>query len=215
MQEQTPLPSLPDERPQRRREYSGPASTLGLAALIILVVGAGIWWFELRGPSSEGVQPPGLGVVSLPGSLNPTGRPPSPEPGRAAPDFLLATPAGDVLGLSELRGKYVLVNFWASWCNPCRGETPDLQRLYERQGERLVVLGVNQQEAAAVAQAFLEEFSVTYPAVLDRDGEVNLAYRVTGLPISVLVDPAGIVVRVYFGRLSEEDLAALEAEYLQ
>ncbi|MFN0146158.1 MAG: redoxin domain-containing protein [Dehalococcoidia bacterium] len=192
-------------------------STLGIAMLIIVVVGVGLWWFEIRGAASPGSQQPeGLGVVALPVGLNPTGRPAVADLGRAAPNFTLSGPAGEVLTLTDFRGRYVLVNFWASWCGPCRGETPALEALYQRSGRSLVVLGVNQQESAETARSFLEEFAVTYPVVLDLDGEVNAAYRVArGLPISMLIDPAGIVLRVYVGRVTDEQLAALEAEYLQ
>jgi thiol-disulfide isomerase/thioredoxin len=208
---------LPDDRPQRRREYSGPLSTLGLAALVVAVVGFAIWWFEVRGGDSGGIETEGLGVVELADALNPTGRPPSAEPGRAAPNFRLADLAGGALTLSDLQGTYVLLNFWASWCGPCRGETPDLQRLYERlqPSGRLVVVGVNQQEDADTARSFVHEFGVTYPIVLDQTGEVSSTYRVgRGLPVSILLDPVGVIVDVYIGRVGEEELAAIERDYL-
>lgn len=209
---------LPDERPQRRREYSGPMSTLGIAMLIIVVVGVGLWWFEIRGADGPaGLQPIGLGVVALPANLNPTGRAPAAEEGRAAPNFRLGAAAGETHTLTDFRGSFLLVNFWASWCGPCRGETPALQRLYERmKGRSFVVLGVNQQEDPGTVKRFLDEFGVTYPVVLDRDGEVNAAYRVArGLPVSLLVDPLGIVRRVYVGRIDDKQLADLEREFLQ
>ncbi len=207
---------LPDERPQRRREYSGAGSTLGAAAVIVLAVGLAIWWFEVRGGVSAKPTDAGPGIVELAAALNPTGKPPAAEPGRAAPNFALRTPAGEVLQLDSYRGSYVLINFWASWCGPCRGETPDLQSLYERAGQRsLVILGVNQQEEAATAGAFAAEFGVTYPIVLDRAGEVSNAYRVgRGLPVTFLVSPEGVVLKVYPGRITAGDLEALEREYL-
>ncbi len=208
---------LPDDRPHRRREYSGPASTLGVAALVVLVVGLAIWLFEIRAPAGTGGADDGFGVVDLPAALNPTGKKPVAEPGRAAPNFALRDLDGERTELADFRGRHVLLNFWASWCGPCRGETPDLQALQQRAGgASFTVIGVNQQESPGDARSFAEQFGVTYPVLLDRSGEVSNAFRVgRGLPVSVLVSPEGVVLRTYMGRVSAEDLAAIEAEYLE
>lgn len=204
---------LPDERPQRRREYSGASSTLGVAMLIVVAVGVALWFFEFRdGGSSNGASTSGLGVVELPAGLNPTAKAPAAEPGRAAPNFRLQSPDGGVSTLDSFRGKYVLLNFWASWCGPCRGETPDLQALSERQSAKLTVLGVNQQEDAAAAKQFMAQFNLSYPIVLDSSGDVSQAYRVSGLPMSFLIDPDGVVKKIYVGRISSDDLRKIEAE---
>jgi len=205
--------ALPDERPQRRREYSGPGSTLGLAALIVLVVAAGIWYFEFRDTSGGGSSSSPYGVEGLPGTLNPTGKSPAAREGRAAPNFRLASTTTGSRALTDFRGKWVLLNFWASWCPPCRDETPDLQSFYEHnRNEDMVVLGVNQQEKPEAARSFLDEFGVTYPVVLDSDGEVSEAYGVgRGLPMSFLISPSGVVEKVYFGRLGESHLDDIAA----
>jgi peroxiredoxin len=206
---------IPDERPQRRREYSGAGSTLGVAAIVILVVGLATWFFEFRDDSGAAGEA-GLGITELALGQNSTGRAPAAEQGRTAPNFRLAAPDGATSSLTDYRGKYVLLNFWASWCGPCRGEAPDLQALYERtKASKLVVLGVNQQEGAGEAQAFASEFGVTYPIVLDRSGGVSEAYRVgRGLPVSFLLSPDGVIVKILVGRVSADDLAKLEQEYL-
>jgi thiol-disulfide isomerase/thioredoxin len=211
----TEVPQLPDERPQRRREYSGAGSTLGLAALIILVVGGLVWWFEFRGgDGAEGVSGEGLGVVPLAEELNPTGRAPAGRIDRAAPDFRLANlvEGESPVLLSGFRGDYVLLNFWASWCGPCRAETPALQQFSERMaGRSLVVVGVNQQETPATARGFAEGFGVSYPMALDRDGDVSVAYSVSsGLPISMLIGPDGVIERIFRGALAEEDFTSIE-----
>lgn len=203
-----------DERPQRRREYSGGGSTLGVAALVIMVVALGIWWFQFR-ESDAGSTNDGYGIIPLPDGLNPTDQAPASEEGRAAPDFVLPSVGGAELRLSEYRGKWVLLNFWASWCGPCRQETPDLQRLQERRPDTVVVLGVNQQESLDTASAFAEQYDLMYPLVLDRSGEVSAAYRVSrSLPVSMLVDPAGVIRQLHIGRIDEQDLRELESEYL-
>jgi cytochrome c-type biogenesis protein len=208
---------LPDERPQRRREYSGAASTLGLAALIVIVVGAGLWFAEFRDSGgSGGGSKSGLGIVSLPDHLNPTGQAPAAQEGRAAPNFRLESPEGKTAQLDAYRGTFVLVNFWASWCPPCRGETPDLQSLYERATadghNSLIILGVNQQEEASTAKGFAAQFGVTYPILLDITGGVSEAYRVgRGLPVSFLIRPDGVIDKIYLGRLTQGALTEIAA----
>ena len=207
---------LPDERPQRRREYSGPGSTLGLAALIVLVVGAAIWYTEFRGGDggSGGSGTPGLGIVDLPDGLNPTDQSPAARQGRAAPDFKLAGFDNESRTLTDFRGDWVLLNFWASWCGPCRDETPDLQSFYEHNSNNgLVVFGVNQQERNSAAQHFTEEFGVTYPVALDASGEVSSGYGVgRGLPMSFLITPDGIIEQIIYGRISDDQLSEIEAK---
>ena len=207
---------LPDERPQRRREYSGASSTLGVAALIVIVVGVAIWFFEFRDAgSSGGGGTPGLGIVALAPQLNPTGKAAAAQEGRAAPDFRLRSVDGIDLQLSDLRGDFVLLNFWATWCGPCRDETPDLQALFQTARREtaqggLIVVGVNQQEEPDTVRTFTTEFGVTYPVVLDRAGEVSEAYRVgRGLPMTFLVNPAGVIERIYYGRITSDALAAI------
>ena len=197
----------PDERPTQQREYSGPGSTLGLAALIVLVVVALFWFYELRGDSTSVPTVEGIGVISLADELNPTGQAPAARVGRAAPNFKLTTPAGETIELTDFRGKYVLVNFWATWCGPCRAETPDLQRFFTEHPTGFSIIGVNQQESAEVAAAFAEDFDVTYPIALDLTGAVNTAYRVsTGLPITFLIDPEGVIVDIAIGRVLQSKL---------
>lgn len=133
--------------------------------------------------------------------------------GDPRPELTLPDLSGTRVSLSRFDGKPVLLNFWASWCPPCRDETPDLQSFYEHNNNRgLVVLGVNQQEKPDAARSFLQEFGVTYTSVLDSDGEVSETYGVgRGLPISFLVAPSGVIEKVYFGRLSEDNFSEIAA----
>lgn len=209
-------PPDPDERPQRRREYSGSASTLGVAAAIVALVAAAIWYFELRDDGGGGtITQEGFGITALASGQNPTDKAPAARKGRAAPDFRLPGLDGAAVQLTDYRGKWVLVNFWASWCVPCRTESPDLQAFAERYPDRVVVLGVNQQEPRDTAADFAHQFRLTYPIVLDRDGLVSQGYAIgRGLPISLLVDPTGVVAEVVIGRVTTEQLEKIAREHL-
>ena len=196
---------IPEERPWRKREYSGAWSTLGVAALVVITVGVSIWFLEFRGETGGGINDEGYGIIALEKSLNPTDKPAAAEVGRAAPDFRLRTIGGGEVKLSDFRGRFVLVNFWASWCIPCRSEAPALEAVHLGNAG-VVVLGVNQQETEAAAKKFQSEFALSYPLALDRSGEVAQAYRVPGLPITVLVDKDGVIVRMFAGGVTEKQL---------
>lgn len=203
-----------DERPQRCREYSGATSTLGVSVLVILTVSLALWWFQFRGLEGE-FPNSSYGVITIPAEQNPTGDPPSPEVGRAAPNFLLPAIGGGDEQLSMYRGRWVLLNFWASWCGPCRQEASELQRLQERRPSVLAVLGVNQQETPDTAAELVDDYGLTYPTALDLFGEVSMAYGVgRQLPVSILVDRDGVIRKVHRGRLDEATIRTLEAEYL-
>jgi len=132
----------------------------------------------------------------------------APTIGAPAPDFRLPRLGGEELALSSLKGKAVVVNFWATWCGPCRDELPllaDLARRYP--ASELTVLGVNVQEGEAVVRPFAEEMGITFPLVLDKTGEVVKRYRLRGLPTTVFIDRAGIIRAVYLGPLTSDTLA--------
>ena len=132
-----------------------------------------------------------------------------PKVGSLAPDFTMRTLDGDSVTLSDLRGRPVVLNFWASWCPPCRDEAPALRAFYaDHRAHGLVVLGVNvtAQDTVEAAQNFVVEFGLEYPIPLDEAGDVTDAYRVPGLPTTFLVDGDGIIRNVIMGPLSPADL---------
>lgn len=132
---------------------------------------------------------------------------PGTEPIRAAPDFTLATADGGQVRLSDLRGKVVLLNFWATWCPPCKAEMPDLDALYRRHGtaHNFVVIGVNLEETPETVAAFARQSDVTFPLALDRDGSVTTdLYRVRGFPTSMIIDRAGAIRDSWMGQISRE-----------
>jgi peroxiredoxin len=109
-------------------------------------------------------------------------------------DFTLADLRGKSWTLSELRGKVVVVNFWATWCPPCRKEMPDLEALYNRfKGEGFVVLAVSDEDAAKV-RPFIAERQVTYPILLDPGRKVNDLFQVEGIPKTFVYDRDGKLV---------------------
>jgi cytochrome c biogenesis protein CcmG/thiol:disulfide interchange protein DsbE len=121
---------------------------------------------------------------------------------------------GDDISLSSLRGRFVVLNFWASWCVPCRTEMPALARLAADFDDRgLTVLGVNARgDARSSALAFLDEVGARYPQVVDRDGAVGRRYGTTGLPETFVIDPDGRVIARVIGELSEREIRAFAAE---
>jgi len=109
-----------------------------------------------------------------------------------APNFTLKSLSGKNLKLSEMAGNVVLINFWASWCGPCREEMPllnDLHKKYEPLG--FTVLGVNVEEDAKNARGFLKNFPVDFPVVLDNKNQVSKKYNVIAMPTTVVVDRDG------------------------
>ena len=121
-----------------------------------------------------------------------------------AHEFTLATLDGETVALYELRGRWVIVNFWATWCAPCRDEMPYLQGLAERYPESLVVLGINMREEPALVQRFVEEMGVTFPILLGPDDAMLLAYAPRGLPLTYVIAPSGAVARVQYGPLDAD-----------
>lgn len=130
------------------------------------------------------------------------------EVGKAAPDFTLQDLNGTPTRLSDFRGeKFVLINFWASWCGPCKVEMPDLEAVYQERGDELVVLGVDLQESVADVKTFLnEEIQVTYPILMDEGGKVANGFNMFTQPTSYLLDKDGIIRDRKFGAFTPEEL---------
>ena len=160
----------------------------GLIAVAILLGGA--WILASRVPESK------TGVVS-------DGVEAAPQTGFLAPDFTLTSLDGSAVRLSDLRGKPVLINFWATWCGPCRAEMPHIQAAFETHSDDgLIVLGVNQMESLPSVASFVQEFGLTFPIPLDDDGTASQAYQVRGLPKSFFVDADGVIRDSFTGPMS-------------
>ena len=144
----------------------------------------------------------------------------SPEVGSPAPGFVLPSLEGDAVSSEDFRGKTLVLNFWASWCPPCRAEMPDFQALWEQRqpADDLVVLAVDflAEDTVEAASRFVDEFELTFPVATDTPtGDVALRYGVRGLPATFFIDRDGILRQVslgpVFGSLLSEGVAAAEA----
>jgi len=140
-------------------------------------------------------------------------RPPSiPVSGQLAPNFRLNTLPGPTASLSDYRGRPVVINFWATWCEPCKEEMPTLQAEMDSHPD-LVILGVDNVEPVIRVRPFVEQYGLRYPILLDQDGTVIEQYRVVGMPTSFFVDRGGILRAEYRGALTpailQQDLAAI------
>lgn len=133
---------------------------------------------------------------------NAVGRILAPKQGFLAPDFSLETTDGQIIRLSELRGKTVVLNFWATWCPPCRAEMPTLERIAQEYADQdVILLGINLNflDKAAEIQAFLEKYGITFPILLDRQGEVARLYEISALPTTFFIGPDGMIRYVVIG----------------
>jgi cytochrome c biogenesis protein CcmG, thiol:disulfide interchange protein DsbE len=130
------------------------------------------------------------------------------QPGDAAPTTTLPQLEGDGNeSLVDYKGKWVLVNFWASWCIPCRAEAPALEQFQQQHGgSRFTVLGIDTQDLSGDARAFVERYGLSYPQLRDGNGDNADEYGTTGVPENFLVDPGGKVRLVVAGPISEEKL---------
>lgn len=130
-----------------------------------------------------------------------------------APDFAIQRYDGPAFRLSEQRGKVVVVNYWASWCPPCREEAPVLERGWRRYRDRDVVfVGVDIWDTERDARDFLRQFGVTYPNGPDPRGNAAIDYGVTGIPETFFVRPDGTIARHWLGPLTDAQLAAFVEE---
>lgn len=163
---------------------------------VVLVLG-GIWTIINRVPGDNA----GIDLA------------PAPIKGHPAPELVLNTTTGEQVRLSDFKGKPVLINFWATWCPPCRAETPDLQAIHRELGDELVIFSVNvtSQDGGDV-EGFMNEFGVTFDVALDVDGTAGRSYNVLGLPTTVFIDRDGIINEVFAGAVNKAYIEAKLSE---
>jgi peroxiredoxin len=165
-----------------------------------LILGAGLAIFVFYGldlakiNAGEADQVPG---VSLPESA---------AVGSTAPNFELLNLAGEKVKLDDSRGKIVVINFWATWCEPCKVEMPYFDVLYNDSEGELEILAINFDEPAQQVQQYVNEYQLSFPVLLDPGGFVQDLYRVRGYPTTFVVDPEGIIQFHHIGLITEGQL---------
>ena len=127
-----------------------------------------------------------------------------------APDFTLKAPDETPLRLADLRGKVVLLNFWATWCPPCKAEMPDLNALHEKYGasQDIAVVGVNVEEEAATVKQFVEQHKLAFPILLDPESRVTQLFGVRPLPTTFIIDREGFIRDAWNGQIAREAMLA-------
>jgi len=126
------------------------------------------------------------------------------RPGDKAPDFRLTKIGGGEVSLSDYRGKVVLLNFWATWCPPCREEMPLFKDVYKKYRDNgFEIIAVSTDASTDVVKDFISEYSIKFVVLHDREGKLSSLYGIQGLPTSFLIDREGIVVKVRLGEYKE------------
>ena len=164
--------------------------------LIVVLAVVGLAWVWVN-------RVPGAGAATA-GAL-----PPAPAVDHPAPDFTLTTVTGETVKLSELRGTPVVLNFWATWCPPCRAELPELQAASQRLAGQVAIIGVDQAEAPADVKAFAAKLGLTYPLPLDTNADASRRYAVRSLPTTFFIDRTGTIRQIQVGALTEATLAQM------
>ncbi len=129
----------------------------------------------------------------------------APQVGKLAPDFSLQSLDGQTVSLSRFRGNPVLLNFWASWCGPCRAEMPFIQELFEDKewsDRGLVILAINLGESPSTVNSFMEENGLSFTVLLDTKQNVARDYNIQGIPATFLIDKKGIIRDIRIGAFS-------------
>jgi len=172
--------------------------------VVVSLLNAGLLallWSQLVTPA------PGLNNSSTGNALTSTN---DPLRGKPAPDFTLAilsTHAEPPIHLANLRGKPVVINFWASWCSPCADEAPLLQAAWQHAGTKGVIfIGIDYQDTQSDGLSFLQKQGITYPSAIDANGATAINYGVTGTPETFFIDRRGVVVATVRSQITAQQL---------
>lgn len=162
-------------------------ASIGWYVLIVVTAVLGGWWIFL---SREPVGATSFTMTE------------APFVGHLAPDFTLTSLDGETVTLSDYIGRPVVLNYWATWCPPCRIEMPHLQQASEQYGGRVTFLGINQAEGEQLIRDFRDEYDLTYPLLLDPNLTAHNLYSAINLPTTVFIDADGVVREVIVGAVN-------------
>jgi peroxiredoxin len=180
--------------------------------LVLMLVLVSVSGLILTGCVSSTPTPPAP-APTPPAPTPPVPAPPAPTPaqgpevGKLAPDFKLQSLDGQTVSLGDFRGNPVLLNFWASWCGPCRFEMPFLQEIFESKewsGKGLVILTIDIGENPSVVKEFMENYDLSFPALLDTDQNLALEYNIRAIPTTFFIDKDGIIQDIKVGAFSSK-----------
>jgi peroxiredoxin len=127
------------------------------------------------------------------------------EVGNVAPDFELNLLSGETVKLSDYKGKKVMLNFWATWCPPCKAEMPEMQQFYQGNKAKVEILAVNMDPNADVA-GFAKERGLTFPILLDKKNEVQKNYQIVSIPTTFFLDENGVITHKFIGKMKFDDM---------
>jgi peroxiredoxin len=193
------------DRPATLRRRRGFLRTWVYPLAVIAIIVGVIWYIEYRPDGARSPSGELYGPADLPPALVPEGAKVAAEEGALAPDFLLEQLEGPDVRLSDFRGKAVVLNFWATWCDPCRKEMPQFVQAYDEHKEHgLEIVAVNLQEGKEISQRFVDDYGMDFTVVVDRDGEVGDRYRILGLPTTYFIDREGEIRSAFTGPFLEE-----------
>ena len=176
----------------RSTSLSNVARSIALSALLLALIGtyAERWGLDAR--ASRSTSGSGSGFVRV---------------GDAAPVFQTVDLAGTATSLQDYRGRVVVLNFWATWCPPCRVEMPELDAYQAEMGDRVAILGIDMGDPPGAISPFVRQYGLRFPILLDETGAIAASYGVTGLPTSLIVDRTGIVRERVTGAMTRDTLA--------
>lgn len=167
-------------------------------ALFFTIIGAMLAWaiydFTVSGNNSAGTQTePDSGDAAATGLAI----------GKTAPDFTLQTLDGEQVKLSDFRGQAVFVNFWATWCPPCRAEMPDMQKLYDDKDIEILAVNMTDSEKSEEGVAsFVADMQLSFPVLMDTEGDISDAYNVKAYPTSYMIDAEGKISHIAYGAMN-------------
>mgnify|MGYP006275959405 CR=1 FL=1 len=171
---------------------------LGLIGVLVLcILGLGIYYYQVESKKNDKLSEQlkvGTGISQV------------------APDFTLTNFEGGEVALSDYRGKYVVLNFWATWCPPCREEMPNLNQFYEENKNDFVVLAVDLGESKQKVQQFISYGGYTFPVLLDKDRRIGSRYNVSVIPTSYFIGPQGKIKYIKKGGLSMAELNKIKQD---